>query len=191
MQRAAPPRHVLPERQVADCLLHPVIVGALILWLVNDHLLKGMYPGWLTGKLSDVVSLMVFPLLPIAALDLWQRRNARADAVRTESARRWLRGWSHSWIAATGLVMATINTLDSAALCYRWGLAAVQWPVRVVLECGLYGHGLPALVRVRLTMDPSDLLTLPALAVPLWLVLSATPRVSQTRPAASQPQPVN
>src|SRR5690606_21606469 len=32
------------------------------------------------------------------------------------------------WIAATGLVMATINTIGVAADAYRWGLGAAQWP---------------------------------------------------------------
>ena len=157
---------------MAECLLHPVILCALALWIVNDHLGKGLYPGWLTGKLSDMASLMVFPLLPIALHDLWSRR-ARRSAQRAAGLGFTL---ALGWIVATGLVMATINVWDTAADAYRWGLGIAQWPVRAILEWGVYGHAVPIVHPVRLTMDPSDLLTLPALAVPLALVLAVRRR---------------
>ena len=69
------------------------------------------------------------------------------------------------WIIATGLVMATINTVDVAANAYRWGLGAAQWPWRA-----LRAWSLVSIHPVRLTEDPTDLLTLPALAVP-WLAV--------------------
>ena len=52
-------------------LAHPGSVLALVLLVVNDHVLKQAWPGWVTGKLSDVAGLVVFPLLlavPLAAL---------------------------------------------------------------------------------------------------------------------------
>lgn len=152
----------------AECLLHPAVLLALVVWLVNDHVAKGMYPGWLTGKLSDVASLIVFPLLPIAGYDLWLRRAAATGEITRRPGRMWDLGW----IAATGFVMATINVWDGAAQVYRWGLGIAQWPVRVVLEWGIYGYGMPSIRPVRLTMDPTDLITLPALLVPLYLVFA-------------------
>ncbi len=36
---------------------------ALVVLVLNDHVLKQAYPGMLTGKLSDVAGLVVAPLL--------------------------------------------------------------------------------------------------------------------------------
>ena len=41
---------------------HPIPVLAVGLLLINDHVLKYHYPGWITGKLSDFVGLFVAPL---------------------------------------------------------------------------------------------------------------------------------
>lgn len=148
-----------PRGSASAALRTPLCVAALVLWALNDHVLKEAFSSWWTGKLSDVTSLIVFPLLPVAALELWREvRGGRAP------------GNHHLllWALATGGVMATINTLDAAALAYRHGLGAAQWPA-VALQALLGGRALPALHTVALTMDPTDLLTLPALLVPLRL----------------------
>src|SRR5690606_11294851 len=106
---------------------------------------------WWTRKLSDVSPSMVFPRLRVTALGLG-----------CELAGRVRRATHHLvlWLLATGAVMATINTLDAAALAYRHGLGAAQWPV-VALQPLLGGRPLPALHTVALTMDPADLPTRP------------------------------
>ncbi|MEU4160089.1 hypothetical protein [Actinoplanes sp. NPDC026670] len=48
-------------------LCHPVTVTALALLVINDHLLKSAWPGWVTGKLSDVAGMVLAPPL-LAAL---------------------------------------------------------------------------------------------------------------------------
>ena len=53
-----------------EVIIHPVSLCALMLWAINDHYGKGVWPGWLSGKLSDVVSLIVFPLIPTAIYEL-------------------------------------------------------------------------------------------------------------------------
>jgi hypothetical protein len=60
------------RRGFARELCHPLSLGALALLLANDHLFKGagVLPGWLTGKLSDVAGLFVFPLLLVAVARL-------------------------------------------------------------------------------------------------------------------------
>jgi hypothetical protein len=132
-------------------LLHPIAIGALVLWIVNDHYLKRAHGGVVSGKLSDVACLIVVPLLAIAAIELWRGRTSRRLMI--------------ACIVATGVVMATINLFDATAWLYRWGLGTAQWPLRVVMT-----GELPAIHPARLTMDPTDLLTLPALLVPAWLV---------------------
>ncbi|MEV4888637.1 hypothetical protein AB0K48_04515 [Nonomuraea sp. NPDC055795] len=50
-------------------LCHPVTLVAASLLLVNDHLLKQAWPGFVTGKLSDVAGLVVAaPLLSLLLL---------------------------------------------------------------------------------------------------------------------------
>lgn len=140
----------------AGYLLHPFVVLGLILWIANDHVFKAQSPGWWTGKLSDVASLAVFPLIPYAMLDLWRARRGLAPPSNAALV---------FWIVATGLVMATINTIGPAADAYRWGLGAAQWPIRALVSWSL-----PPVHPVRLTEDPTDLLTLPALIVPWYVV---------------------
>lgn len=130
-----------------------------MLWVANDHVFKAAYPNWWTGKLSDVASLAVFPLVPYAAIDLWRARRG----LPPPSLAMLL-----FWIIATGLVMATINTIDLAADAYRWALGAAQWPFRA-----LRAWSLVPICRVRLTEDPTDLLALPALMMPWYVVRSA------------------
>ena len=71
-------------------LVHPVTLAALVLLLVNDHVLKAAAPGLLTGKLSDVAGLVMTP--PVLAVMLavgapWLTPNIRAAvAVSTVGA---------------------------------------------------------------------------------------------------------
>lgn len=52
-------------RSWADHLSHPLPLAAVVVLLVNDHLLKGsgLLPSVVTGKLSDAAGLFFFPLL--------------------------------------------------------------------------------------------------------------------------------
>ncbi len=67
------------ERQVLNlrwpgALGHPLAVGCLGGWLLNDHVWKDRFHNALTGKLSDVFGLVVFPLLLAALLERGVRR---------------------------------------------------------------------------------------------------------------------
>lgn len=135
---------------------HPIALLALALWIANDHHLKRAHGSWITGKLSDVACLIVVPLIGITAIELWRRRPAPA----------WCSALA---IAGTGTIMVTINLFDPAAWLYRYGLAVVQWPLRAIHGV-LVDGSLPAVRPVQLTMDPTDLLVLPALAIPIYLL---------------------
>jgi len=141
-----------PER--GSVLREPLVILALGLWLLNDHWLKATYHNAWTGKLSDVASLVVFPLLPVAIHEAVWGRVSRAAAC--------------GWVLATCLVMVSINLWEPAADAYRIGLGAVQWPF-VAVARALAGGSVPALHRVKLWMDPTDLWTLPAGLVPVHL----------------------
>jgi hypothetical protein len=62
-------------------LAHPVILVSIGLLLVNDHVLKAVAPGWLTGKVSDFAGLAFFPLLVAIVVGPIARRWALPVAV--------------------------------------------------------------------------------------------------------------
>jgi hypothetical protein len=137
-----------------ELLLHPILIGGLALWLMNDHMGKHAFPTWWSGKLSDAAGLAVFPVVLAAALEpLWRR--SRAALLWTAA-------------CATGSVLLLINTWDVAAESYRWGLGALQWPFRL-LAAAAFQLSAPTLLPVQLTMDPTDAVTLPFAAVGPYL----------------------
>jgi hypothetical protein len=136
-------------------LCHPIAVLAIATLVVNDHVLKAAYPGLVTGKLSDVAGLAFFPLLVAAALE--QLRVARGERIVSIAA------------MITGVGFAAIKLSPFAGDVFRFGLAALQWPVRAAWFL-VAGHGVPALAPVSLVADPTDLFALVALAIPLALV---------------------
>jgi len=100
-----------PER----ALLHPVWLGALLLLVVNDHVLKGagVLPAAVTGKLSDVAGLIVAPVLLAALIRARGRRSLGAS------------------FAAVAVVFAAINLVPSAARACEQLTAALGFGWRV------------------------------------------------------------
>ncbi|MEU7914011.1 hypothetical protein, partial [Microbispora bryophytorum] len=61
---------------------HPATLTAIAVLLVNDHLLKRLWPGMVTGKLSDVAGMLVAPPLLALAAALAVQRPAPGHARR-------------------------------------------------------------------------------------------------------------
>jgi hypothetical protein len=139
-------------------LLGPMALLAIALLVVNDHVLKARAPGLVTGKLSDVAGLIFFPLLLAALAEQVGLRRGRRAVIAAA--------------IATGIVFAAIKLWEPAGDAYRVGLAALQWPFRVI-AAAVTDTALPALGRAQLTQDPTDLLALPALIVPVALARRA------------------
>jgi len=124
-------------------------LAAVVVLVINDHVLKAAMPGMLTGKLSDVAGLFYFPLLLTAGARLiagavrWLA--GAAPGRRIPPLRRW-----HLTLAAvlTGAVFAAINTLPSAM---------AMWDATLSL-----------FVPSRGTVDPTDLMALVMLPL-AWL----------------------
>lgn len=131
-------------------LLNLSALAALGLWVLNDHVLKGRAPGILTGKLSDVAGMVVFPLFLQACVEF------------TLSAAGRFRGPSNhvlfGSVVATGWVFALIQLSPAADEVYRWSLGFLQW-----LPRSLLGAGVDAIIPVRSWPDRSDLGALVAL----------------------------
>ena len=148
-------------RELCLYLRHPVILIFWSLWVLNDHVFKEMFANDITGKLSDVASLAVFPLFPLACYELL--------CYRLNRKRRHQKQIFYISLLATGMVMVGINISPMWAYVYRWGLGLFQWPFLAINDLFVLGE-LRSLRPVKLTMDISDIYTLPALVVP-WLVV--------------------
>ena len=143
----------------ARVLLHPLTLGALVVWALNDHVLKGWGPGLLTGKLSDFAALVVCPAV-LLGLSEW---------LAPEFVSKHLRAVCLACCAAIGLLLIGLELSRSVELGYEQFLGSAQYGVKVVLST-LLGQPPPRYVMVDTTPDLGDLLSLPALAVPWWLL---------------------
>ncbi|MGG5208320.1 hypothetical protein ACQWU4_05180 [Chryseobacterium sp. MIQD13] len=46
-----------------NLILNYIFIGCLVILFLNDHFFKFYYTGWFTGKLSDVVGIILLPML--------------------------------------------------------------------------------------------------------------------------------
>lgn len=143
---------------VGEVLLHPVCLLAMLLWWWNDAFGKPEYPGLVTGKLSDVAALIVFPLF------VW---SLIGGALRV-APRRWRPTRSRQRLVLdavlllTGSLFAAINLSPGLGAFYvRAWQSFYDW-VQLALP------GRAALLATH-TVDPSDLLSLPSLLMARWL----------------------
>lgn len=96
-----------PVLPLIQTFRRPAVIAAIVLLLVNDHLLKVYAPSWLTGKLSDFAGLFFFPLLRGALIELAAARLKRKAPLALPFA-----------LAATALLFAAIKTLPAANAFY-------------------------------------------------------------------------
>lgn len=92
-----------------SALTHPVVLSAMVLLLLNDHVFKRYFPSVLTGKVSDFAGLLFFPLLLSALIGLVEHKPRRAA------------GWG---FALTGLIFGAIKLFPAAA---EGANAALGW----------------------------------------------------------------
>jgi len=137
-------------------------VLAVVVLFANDHVLKHAFPGFITGKLSDVAGMIFFPVLLTVLLWALVPASRRTDAAHDRL------------LALACVATAVVFTLTkSTALgneAYRVGWGALQWPYRALVALA-HHRTLPRLIRVVLVRDPSDVL-----AVPFVLVAYAAAR---------------
>lgn len=124
------PRAPRPELFAPVVFARPWPLAALLLLVVNDHVLKGAgaLPGWLTGKLSDFAGLFFFPVL---LAYLGGRLSSRRQRVAQIS------------VVCTGLVFALLKLSPGAA-----AMASRLWGVVVCDPSDLLA--LPALLAAYL-----------------------------------------
>lgn len=91
-------------------LAHPGSVLALVVLVLNDHVLKQAWPGWVTGKLSDVAGLVVAPLLLAALLTLVRTPRAMPVALVATGAGFVICKTSAAGAAMTSSVWSLLGT---------------------------------------------------------------------------------
>jgi hypothetical protein len=139
-----------------DGLLHPLAVAAVALLVVNDHILKAIAPGPLTGKLSDVAGLLFFPLFIVAAgeviaaaLGRWHGPDRTAVSIA---------------VVVTGLGFAAVKLHPVAEAAYEVALGVLQWPMRALADVAAGMSPWPP-VAVDIVRDPTDLVAIAAAAI--------------------------
>ena len=131
---------------------------------LNDHVLKQRFPGFVTGKVSDFAGLFFFPLLLTDALTFALRSKARTTLVGA--------------CIATAIVFTLVKTWFPAHALYCEGLGILQWPVRAL--AAVLRDGAPRMpARVRMTMDPTDLVALVSI-VGAFLYATALEQAKET-----------
>jgi hypothetical protein len=114
-------------------------MAAVALLILNDHVLKGAYPGPITGKVSDFAGLIFFPLALQAVTELAAHvfgRDATGDHRVLLVA-----------IAATCVAFAAVKLIPEINSLAE---LAIGWLQR-------------ADARPRIALDGTDLIALPAL----------------------------
>jgi len=123
-------------------MLQPAALAAVVLLVVNDHLLKGLYGNALTGKLFDVAGVFVFPLLILSV----------AEVLLFVARRPY-------WASDDGrLVLAVMVTAAGFAAVKTVPVVGDTYEVVIATMRGQRG-------RIVVTRDPSDLWVLPVLAL--------------------------
>lgn len=129
------------------------MVVALVALIVNDHWLKAAYPSWLTGKISDIAGLIVAPVLLVSVVELAAWSAGRKANLRLRMA-----------FAAglVGVVFTSIQLVPTVTGFYAEFAGHSAGLVAAIVPF-VSSSGGPAGV----TADPTDLVALVALIVPL------------------------
>lgn len=151
-------------------MLHPIVTAAVLVLVVNDHVLKAALPGLLTGKASDFAGLLFFPLLLVAA---WE--------VSIASIGRWhgprLRPLAMATIA-TGLAFVAVKTSAAGSSQFAHLLGSLQWLGASAAHL-VVGGPQPLQVPVSVAHDPTDLVALASLVVAFGIGLRRVGRTDQ------------
>jgi hypothetical protein len=155
-----------------DGLLHPLVLLALALLVLNDHVFKAAAAGsrWstVTGKLSDVCGVFFLPVLLVAGLELAAALRDRLRRTGPVSDR--VLGARPTFFVAlfVAVFFALMKTVPAVGALYAHALGALQWPV-LALAAAASGEAVPGLRPVRHVLDASDVVAVPFAFVVVWL----------------------
>ncbi|MCJ0904563.1 hypothetical protein [Rhodococcus sp. ARC_M6] len=134
--------------QPGDLLLRPLALISVAVVLINDHVLKDAFGNVLTGKLSDIAGVFLFPILLLSVLEVARRTLVGTGAI----------AWS---VAVTGIGFAAVKLIPVVGDAYEYTIGFLRWAAR-----GFSGEFAPILVY----RDPSDLWVLPILIASYFVI---------------------
>lgn len=146
-----------------DLLLAPPSVVALGAIAINDHVLKARFGGVVTGKLSDVAGVFVFPLLILSVLECG----------------RWLvrrSGWASrpgevlGAVTVTAVGFAAVKLSPAVAGAYGATIGALRWVVGAAVAA-VVGSDV-SYRSIEVIVDPTDLVVLPVLVASAAVALA-------------------
>ena len=136
-------------------LTPPALLATGVL-LLNDHVLKELVPGVVTGKLSDAAGVFLLPLLGLAGIELLL---SAAHRPWPTTRKRLLAA-----LVVTGIGFAAVKGIPAVTTVYSYALGCLRWPVEALAS--LVGGRHPGALRsVRVLTDRTDILVVPV----LWL----------------------
>lgn len=128
----------------ARLLLTPWALAAAVLLVVNDRVWEPTFSNWLTGKLSDVCGLILVTALALDVIDL-AGLGGRSVVVACSSIAA-----AFTWVKCTATGAAGYERLN-----------------QLVFDVVATFPGVGSDLRANVVVDPTDLVALPAMVVPL------------------------
>ncbi len=153
-------------------LLHPITLAALVVLVLNDHLLKSCFPGVVTGKLSDVAGMILAPIVLSAIISAPALELATVEKLGKRRA-----AWA--CVIAVALVFSLTKTWAPATRAWEMAFETLRAPIRFVVTHVLARPAYSE--RVVLVRDPTDLI-----ALPFGLIAAAILTSSPQRAAADE-----
>lgn len=154
-----------------EFLLRPSPIAAIALLVLNDRLFKHRWPGWLTGKLSDLAGVFLLPLVLLTLLEVGRRFLGRQPWTITTDALAF-------GLLGLGVAFASVKLWEPAADAFRIANGWLRWPMEVAAEL-MTGGSPEGPRRIALTRDPTDLVVLPVLGL-TYLVARPNCRVGRS-----------
>lgn len=109
--------------------VHPIPLFAVLVLAVNDHILKAAYPSFVTGKLSDLAGVFVFPIFLCA---LWNLCLNLVSMARASGQFHWIAlRQAAIAIVLTDLIFASVKLMPEVTSFYVHLLAKIGFPSRV------------------------------------------------------------
>jgi hypothetical protein len=169
-----------PPKVLIHALRHPIALLAIAVWLLNDHLLKSMFPGIITGKLSDIAGMVVTPLVVAVFVELAAPRTVRAK-------RRFVRINAWLSIIIVAAAFAAAKTTLAGHDIYVTIATLIRAPLHVVVE---RFHPIVFKESVVLVRDVTDLIAIPFGVVSVWLLERAARSTMEKDVRAPEPQSI-
>lgn len=144
----------------AEYLLSPLFIIPVLVLIANDHFLKEMWPGLITGKLSDLAGMCFFPVLMVAIVEA----SCFLIDKRIYATPYWFT--TASMIVAVGF--ALVKLVQPLADAYAYSVGALRWVIVAPVN-QLLGESTPPITKIVIINDPTDVLMIVGVLVGVWI----------------------